>query len=175
MFKAFTVLRQLHELLWYLAEAEELGLDAALGTEVAAVRAETEAIAASAAETVADFDAGSHRRRGGELLEWVSHAVRSSIVNRADDRRDADLIGADLAGVDLHGGSLRGAYLLGANLSRADLRWTDLLGADLRAADLRGADLTGALFLTQPQLEAAAGDASTVIPPRLDRPAHWVR
>ncbi len=55
----------------------------------------------------------------------------------------------------------------------ADLRDADLIGADLRAADLSGADLTGALFLTRGQLHAAVGDASTQIPDRLARPAHW--
>ncbi|MFC6397904.1 pentapeptide repeat-containing protein [Luteococcus sanguinis] len=50
---------------------------------------------------------------------------------------------------------------------------TDLLGADLRDANLRGADLSSAIFLTQPQLEQAIGDAHTVLPSQLDRPGHW--
>ena len=68
---------------------------------------------------------------------------------------------------------LRGALLIGADLRDADLRDADLIGADLRAADLRGADLTGALFLTRGQLQSAVGAASTRIPDRLARPAHW--
>jgi hypothetical protein len=43
----------------------------------------------------------------------------------------------------------------------------------LRAADIRGASLAGTLFLTQPQLDAAKGDAGTTVPPSLIRPAHW--
>ena len=65
----------------------------------------------------------------------------------------ADLIGAKLRNADLHGVSLRGAYLVGA--------------------DLRGARLAESLFLTQPQLDAAAGDAWTTLPPSLTRPRHW--
>jgi hypothetical protein len=38
---------------------------------------------------------------------------------------------------------------------------------------VRGADLGDALFLTQPQVGAARGDAATAIPPVLSRPAHW--
>jgi uncharacterized protein YjbI with pentapeptide repeats len=60
-----------------------------------------------------------------------------------------------------------------ADLRCADLRSADLIGADLRDADLRGADLTGALFLTRPQLTAARGDSTTLLPPHRDRPAHW--
>jgi uncharacterized protein YjbI with pentapeptide repeats len=82
-------------------------------------------------------------------------------------------VGAALRGARLRGASLRGAYLIGADLRDADLRQADLLGADLRGADLRGADLDGALFLTQPQLEAARGDPATRLPDWLRRPAHW--
>jgi uncharacterized protein YjbI with pentapeptide repeats len=82
-------------------------------------------------------------------------------------------MGAPLRRAQLRGASLRGAYLIGADLRGADLRRADLLGTDLRAADLRGADLTGALFLTQPQLTAAVGDAATRLSPSLTRPAHW--
>ncbi|NDL55912.1 hypothetical protein [Phytoactinopolyspora mesophila] len=35
------------------------------------------------------------------------------------------------------------------------------------------AELDGAIFLTQPQLAAAQGDATTTIPASLARPAHW--
>ena len=56
---------------------------------------------------------------------------------------------------------------------RLDLGTADLLGADLRNADLRGADLSRSLFLTQPQVTAARGDASTRLPSVLQRPVHW--
>jgi uncharacterized protein YjbI with pentapeptide repeats len=93
--------------------------------------------------------------------------------HRGADHRGADLAGARLAGADLAGASLRGASLIAADLRRADLTLADLTGADLRDADLRGADLTGSLFVTQSQLDAARGDASTRLPPSLTRPAHW--
>jgi uncharacterized protein YjbI with pentapeptide repeats len=44
---------------------------------------------------------------------------------------------------------------------------------DFRDADLSGADLTESIFLTQSQLNAATGDATTKLPPMLNRPAHW--
>jgi uncharacterized protein YjbI with pentapeptide repeats len=82
-------------------------------------------------------------------------------------------MGKDLRRARLRGASLRGAYLIGADLRGVDLGTADLLGADLRAADVRGADLGQCLFLTQPQVEAAKGDAATTIPAALRRPAHW--
>ena len=63
--------------------------------------------------------------------------------------------------------------LIGADLRNADLSYADLTGADLRGARLGGADLATTLFLTQPQLESAVGDARTSLPSHLTRPAHW--
>jgi len=118
-------------------------------------------------------DVDGHWRRANALLVAASELARSNVKGPKPDYRGADLTGARLAGADLAGASLRGASLIGADLSRASLRLADLTGADLRDAGLRGADLTQSLFVTQAQLDAAAGDASTGLPPALRRPAHW--
>jgi hypothetical protein len=159
---AFPVVRALHEMLWYLAEALVL----APSPEVTRVYEETRALARSPAGV--DLDA--RRRVVGELLRQVSASVRTG-----PDRSGADLAGARLGAADLTGVSLRGALLIGADLRGARLSRADLLGADLRAARLAGADLRTALFVTQPQLDAALGDARTRLPGGLSRPAHWAR
>ena len=173
MSAVFPVMRQLTELLWHLREARTLAVPGPLHAEVGQRLSAVEALAAGRADELAALDAGAHRREVGDLLGRVSEAVRRDVPGRARDRRGADLVGAALRGAALRGASLRGAYLIGADLRGADLRRADLLGADLRAADLRGADLTGALFLTQPQLTAAVGDASTALPAALGRAGHW--
>jgi len=80
----------------------------------------------------------------------------------------ASATGASLLGVDLRGADLADADLRDADLSRAEL-----IGADLRDARLDGADLREAIYLTQPQVNAASGDARTRLPETLDRPGHW--
>jgi len=173
MFAGFGVMRQLHELLWHLTEALALPVPAGLADELRSALGATGRIAELGPAELTALDVPPHRRRVGELLQQVSEHVRSGLPQFRVDRRGTDLIGADLRGAALHGAGLRGAYLIGADLRVADLRRADLLGADLRGADLRGADLGDALFLTQPQVEAARGDAATVIPAVLTRPAHW--
>jgi hypothetical protein len=150
-FAVLPVMRQLHEALWYLLEAETLPTAAPLRNEVRALRERTERLAAATDDELRSLDAAAHRAEVGELLGRVSTAARSRWPNRTRERRGGDYLGADLRRADLRGASLRGAYLIGADLRGADLRDADLLGADLRAADLRGADLTGCLFLTRPQ------------------------
>jgi uncharacterized protein YjbI with pentapeptide repeats len=172
MFTALPVMRQLHELLWYLAESLVRAPEPLLG-EVRLLQDETERHTRLRPDDLTALDIAAHRRRGGELLHRVSEAVRSAVPGKARDRDGADLIGARFRGAKLRGASLRGSYLIAADLGRADLRDTDLLGADLRGTDLRGADLTGCLFLTQPQVTAAMGDGSTRLPADLVRPPHW--
>ena len=138
---------------------------------------ETEALTRQTPEELGELDVAAHRQQVNVLLLRTSELVRAGTRGRKKDRRGADLMGARLKGADLRGANLRGAYLIAADLTGADLRGADLIGADLRDADLTDADLTGAFFLTQPQLNSAAGQreyeaAGVGHPPRaLDRAA----
>lgn len=173
MFDVFPVMRQLHELLWYLDESLRVGAARRLRPQLAQLRAETAALADADAETLAGLDVAGHRDRVNTLLLETSELARASVPGRRRNHRGADLMGAKLAGKDLRGANLRGAWLIGADLRGADLRVADVIGADLRGADLHGADLSDTLFLTQFQVNAARGDARTSLPATLTRPAHW--
>ncbi len=166
MFAALPILRQLHELLWYLTEVREYDQS----EDVRAAISRVESVSRTADLTTVDVAA--ERAVVNELLLRTSRLVRGK-QSKKKERRGADLIGARLRGADLAKANLRGAYLIGADLRGADLRQADLIGADLRDADLRGADLTGALFLTQSQANAARGDGATKLPDAVTRPAHW--
>lgn len=173
MFEVFMIMRQLHELLWYLTEALTLQTARPLHRELTVALDETERLTHYSPDALMELDVAAHRRDVDALLLRTSELVRGRDRRRKIDRRGADLSGADLRGADLRGANLRGAYLVGADLRGADLRLADLLGADCRAADLSGGDLTGTIFLTQPQLDAARGDTDTKLPPYLNRPTHW--
>lgn len=173
MFDAFTVMRQLHELLWYLTEALALPAARPLHDALAAALDTTEHLTRGSAEDLAVLDVAAHRDEADALLLRTSELARAGAPGRPIDRRGADLVGKDLHGADLRGANLRGAYLIGADLRGADLRLADVIGADLRGADVRGADLSGCLFLTRFQLDAARGDAATRVPAALARPARW--
>ncbi|MFI9644188.1 pentapeptide repeat-containing protein [Micromonospora sp. NPDC051925] len=171
MFASFTVLRPLHELLWYLTEALTLTPPGPLHDELRAARDATDTLAAGTPEELASVDVDTHRGRVNPLLSAASDAARAG-TGRAD-RRGAMLLGVDLRAADLVGANLRGACLVGADLRGADLRRADVTGADLRGADLRRANLSSTLFLHQSQLDAARGDRHTTLPPTLRHPGHW--
>jgi uncharacterized protein YjbI with pentapeptide repeats len=173
MFAVFAVMRDLHELLWYLGEALTLEPARALRPELQARRDETAHLTRQDPEILMAADTRAHQRGIDTLLLQTSELVRAGVRRDATDRRRADLVGNDLRAADLTGADLRGAQLIGADLRGADLRLADLIGADLRATDLAGADASTSIFLTQFQVNAAKGDLDTKLPRALARPSHW--
>ncbi|WP_030547123.1 pentapeptide repeat-containing protein [Streptomyces albus] len=177
MFEVFPMMRQLHELLRYVAEALALPATRSLHADLRRALRELDDLTHRDAEALLATDVPAVRHEVNSLLLRAGDLVRAQAPGRGSGRprnhRGADLIGARLRNADLRGAGLRGALLIAADLRGADLRSADVIGADFRDADLRGADLTGAVFLTQPQLDAARGDTATRIPPTLRRPSHW--
>jgi uncharacterized protein YjbI with pentapeptide repeats len=175
MFDVFPIMRQLHELLWYLAEALALPPARPFHSDLRRALNNTDRLTRSSPETLMEMDVAALRHDVNALLLKASELARTEVPGRKKNHRGADLIGAKLKGANLRGANLRGAYLIAADLRNADLRTADLIGVDFRDADLSGADLTGSIFLTQSQINAAKGDAATTLPPTLIRPAHWQR
>ena len=154
MFALLPVMRQLHELAWYLTEALKLRAAQSLHDRLRAALEETERLSNGTPDQLRRLDLDTYRSPVNPLLLEVSELARAGF-GRRPDHRGADLVGRDLRGADLRGASLRGALLIGADLRGADLRRADFTGADLRGADLRNADLTDALFLTASQLRSS--------------------
>lgn len=177
MFAVFPVMHAVHEMLRHVEEVLGWDLPAPLRTSAVAVRDELVGHTGSGPHLLMALDVGELRSRVGAVLGTASELVRAAADRPARPdrrlRRSADLVGADLRDIDARGADLRGALLIAADLRGADMRQADLLGADLRDADVRGADLTTALYLTQPQVNAARGDAGSGIPASLVRPQSW--
>lgn len=179
MFAVFKIVRQLHEMLWYLDEAQQRTFDPELA--LAASRLSGDIATATQGDASAVLATDVERLHGEvrELLMDISEEVRASYGAEGRETLDgglhpgADLMGAQLANHRLCGANLRGAYLIGANLDGSDLTAVDLLGADLRDTRLHAADLSQALYVTQPQINAARGSGETRLPERLSMPPHW--
>jgi len=181
MFKVFLIMRQLHELLWYLTEALKLHPARPIHEALSLMLKETERLTLLSPNSLLELDLDEHRSRVNTLLLKTSELVRAQARRGQKSHkgrqkkfsRGADLVAADLRKVNLRGANLRGALLIAADLRGTDLSGTDFIGADFRDADLRGADLSKSIFLTQAQLNVAKGDTSTMLPSALNRPVHW--
>src|SRR5688500_12522626 len=96
MFAVLPVMRQLHEILWHLAEAATLPAAAPQAAAIEEARARTQSLADSSAAELARLDLSAHRAEVGDLLQQVSELARAHVPGRARDRRGADLVGRDL-------------------------------------------------------------------------------
>lgn len=165
MFEVFAVVQRLHEMLVLLDQAARLAPSPAL----AELRSVVDRRRTGTPDEVLDTELDLLQARVGSALRSVSVEVRGDGPSYAGQ----DWLGRDLRSVDLARAELRGALLIAADLRGVLLDRTDLLGADLRDAELSGANLSTALFVTQPQLNAARGDAATALPDGLRRPPAW--
>jgi hypothetical protein len=165
MAAVLSVMRPLHEMLWHLEEVAQRSPDPA-ATEL---EAEVVALTGATPDELLNVDLEALHDRVGAALGSASRRLRGG-----PSYRRRDLAGRNLRDQPLSDADLRGAVLIGADLRDLDLGCADLLGADLRDADVRGTDLGAVLFLSQAQVNAARGDATTRIPERLGRPSHWV-
>ncbi|MEQ8199321.1 MAG: pentapeptide repeat-containing protein [Clostridiaceae bacterium] len=178
MFEVFLIMRQLHEMLWYLSEAYTLQKDQGIREEIRLLLDNTEGFTLLDVNSLMALDVEAHRTKVNMLLRNTSEMVRSKACRGRTGKGKAscgpsDYFGADLRKTNLRGADLRGACLIAANLRGVDLSGADLIGADLRDADLRGANLINSIFLTQAQVNTTRGDSNTKLPEMLIRPAHW--
>ena len=77
MFAVFGVMRQLKELLWYLAEAVERLPDGQLRETIKRAQEETLQLVGTPAPDLERLDIAAHRASAGPLLTQVSEAVRA--------------------------------------------------------------------------------------------------
>lgn len=181
MFEVFLIMRQLHELLWYLTEALTLQPAHPIHGALSSMLDETERLTRLSPDSLMELDVVEHRADVNTLLLKTSELVRAQARRGQKAHsgrqktfgRGANLIAADLRRIDLRGANLRGACLIAADLRGTDLGGADFIGADFRDADLRGADFTKSIFLTQAQLNVAKGNTSTKLPSSLTRPTLW--
>jgi hypothetical protein len=167
MAAVLSVVRSLHEMLLHLRTAASI----APGSVPDGLVEEIVELDHTDPVTLLTYDVDVLHERVGAVLHEAS--IRARAGHDGADLARADLVGRDLRRRHLVGATLRGALLIQADLRGLALTDTDLLGADLRDADVRGCDLSGALFLTQPQVNGALGDAGTKLPEGMDRPGHW--
>ncbi|MET4097510.1 pentapeptide repeat-containing protein [Arthrobacter sp. UYCu712] len=179
MFAAFKAARQLHEMLWYLAEAQTRTFDPDASHRAVQLRITIEQAVGGELPELLALDVQDLHSKVRSMLMDVSEEVRASYFAAGGDHLDstlkpgADLMGKNLRSHRLCGADLRGADLIAADLRDSDLSGVDLLGADFRDARLEGADLSKALYVTQLQLNAARGSRATLLPSDLQLPSHW--
>ncbi|MBY0754133.1 pentapeptide repeat-containing protein [Clostridium sardiniense] len=181
MFEVFLIMRQIHEMLWYLSEASRMQDNLNIKNKINNMIIEMTKISNLDAVSLINLDLVLYRSKVNALLLETSKSIRNKYkkVKTSNINRKKlitgrlNLIGSNFKKTNLVGEDLSGALLIAADLKGSNLSGVDFLGADLRDTDLRGADLSRSIYLTQLQLNSAKGDINTKLPISLSRPEYW--
>ena len=112
MFEVFLIMRDLHELCWYLTEALTLQAAGPLHDELRLALQKTNRITQGSPYALLALDVAAHRRDVNALLLQTTENARAEIRHTKTDYRGADLIGAKLEGANLGGANLTGSIFL---------------------------------------------------------------
>ncbi len=112
LFETFGIVRQLHELLWYLADALAHKAAQPIHHELRHAQEQTGRLRGLGAEALQELDIAGHWQAVDGLLLRTSELVRADAPGPRLNRRGADLIGADLRGAELAGTQLAGSIFL---------------------------------------------------------------
>lgn len=181
MFDVFVVMRQLHEMLWYLMDACTFISNTTVKKKLSSLIDETEKLTHLGPEEILNINVEQHRLKVNTVLREVNEFVKLSVSdykkrnskNMKLLKDTYDFIGQNLTNTNLVGANFAGALLIASNMKNSDLTGANLIGADLRDADVRGANLEDSIFLTQSQVNTAKGDLNTKLPKGLVRPSYW--
>ncbi|WP_195266255.1 pentapeptide repeat-containing protein [Clostridium sp. 1001275B_160808_H3] len=181
MFDVFIIMKQLHEMLWYLNEAVRLQYNSNINKDKLIKKIEEiKNLTHLEAKSILKLDLIPIKVGVNTLLLQTSEFLRKKVNNGKNTLKGKkalggglNLMGSDLRKKDLKGVNLSGAFLIVANLRGVDLSFTDLIGADLRDADLSGANLSNSIFITQAQINSAKGDSNTRLPKSITKPSNW--
>lgn len=116
IFDVFPVMKQLHEMLYYLYEALNLEDAKSIYKDLRVAFEETENLTTLSPQSIIGLNVPAHRESVNDLLLRTSELVRAKVLLKKNKNQKLnkigkgnDLIGANLRGADLRGANLRGA------------------------------------------------------------------
>lgn len=173
IFQVFLAVWQLHQMVWYLAEAAAVIPAEKLAEDIDALITEYKNMTALPPDQILQIDIEEYRTRVNLILKKAGELTANSIAPGKNTVRRSDNMGKNFKKANLDGQDLSMSLLIAANLEGCSLFGTNFLGADMRDTNIRNADLSESLFLTQAQVNAAQGNVNTKLPKTLCRPKSW--
>lgn len=172
IFRVFLAVWQLHQMVWYLAEAAAIIPAEELADQITALIGEYQNMTALSPMEILQIDIEEYRTRVNKILKKASELVVQSVAPGKTDKR-SDNMGRNFKKANLNGRDFSMSLLIAANLEGCSLYGTNFLGADMRDTNIQNADLRESIFLTQAQVNAARGNEHTKLPDTLSRPIAW--
>lgn len=111
MFEVFSVMVQLHEMMWYLSEIIVLSKNNNIRDSIIHLKNEIENLSCLDSDSLLSLDILSYREKTGLFLKQVIDKTKTINSKNTIGGR-LDLIGADLRDADIRGADLRQSFFL---------------------------------------------------------------
>lgn len=173
IFDVFVKTFYLQQIQWYLTEILYLLPAEPLWEESRILILGLHSLLHSSPKEILEFDTENLKLKVNPLFKNTIKFVKMKVNHSNITPRKTNLIAHNFQNTVLDGVDFSSSLLIAANLEGCRLTGSCLLGADLRDANIKNADLSECIFLTQNQLNTAAGNSKTRIPGHLLRPLTW--
>ncbi|MDF2543368.1 MAG: pentapeptide repeat-containing protein [Herbinix sp.] len=172
IFEVFLIVFQLHQILYYLAEAKTILPARNLWYDIEVLITENKSICSAPTKDILTTDINDYRKRANECLKKVSNLVK---LNYSLDKKEHEknYMGKAFKGKNFHGADFTMTLLIAAKFNGCNFNGANFLGADTRDTDFSDADLSEAVYLTQGQVNSARGNSATKLPINLTHPITW--
>lgn len=177
MFESFQIMRQLHEMIQYVAEVIQRNETISIHDKLSDTLLNLIKTTNLSSDKLIKLNLENLHNEVDILLTEASKLIlgNSTLLPKNVRKlgRSVDLIGKDLSKIELRNTNLRSAVMIASNLQGIDFGSSNFLGTDIRDALIQDTDLSKCLFLTQAQINSAKGNSGTKLPKIVKQPKHW--
>ncbi|MCW3491574.1 pentapeptide repeat-containing protein [Dethiobacter alkaliphilus] len=170
IFAVFSIVFQLHQMLWYLIEALSVNTDETVASEIERLIQENQQMTEQESDKILSLDVEKYKTKVNKVLKKVCRVIA---VNPVESQDDKDFLGKDFNKCNLDGSDFSMSLMIAANFEGCSIRGANFLGTDMRDANIKNADLRESMFLTQMQINSTRGNSNTKLPANLSRPSIW--
>jgi len=172
IFDVFLVVFQVHQILYFLAEAKTMIPARELWNNVNALIKKGRDICNASPQEILAFDIDEYKKQVNECLRKVSSLI-SLKDNHNKEEHKMNFVGKKFKEKNFDGMDFTMTLLIATNFEGCSFNGANFLGADTRDTNFNSADLSDAVFLTQGQINSAKGNLVTKLPSHLSSPITW--
>lgn len=173
IFDVFLVTFQVHQILYFLAEAKTIIPARELWNYINTLIKEGRDICKAFPQDILTYDIDKYKKRVNECLRNVNNLIRVN-YNHNKEEHKTNFLGKRFKEKNFNGMDFTMSLLIATNFKGCSFNGANFLGADTRDTNFSSADLSEAVFLTQGQVNSAKGNLDTKLPRYLCRPITWI-
>lgn len=173
IFDVFLVAFQVHQILYFLAEAKTIIPARELWNYINTLIKKGIDICNTSPQDILTFDIDEYKKQVNECLRKINSLIKLN-YNYKNKVHQKNYIGKRFKEKNFNGMDFSMSLLIATNFEGCSFNGANFLGADTRDTNFSSSDLSDSVFLTQGQVNSAQGNSDTKLPSNLSHPMTWI-